>query len=388
VSREKISESGEYNLGGDRYKIVDIYKHGEYPVVEINDVAEIRKGSAITKADIGQNGVVPVIAGGQQPAYYHNKSNRDPDVITISASGAYAGFVNYWTTQIFASDCSTVQSKNNAIALNRYLYEILKFLQEDIYKFQTGGGQPHIYPKDIAKIRIPLPPIEIQREIVAEIDNYQKIIDAAQTIIKIYKPAIKINHEWPLIRLGDKDIFDIQSGGTPDSKEPNYWGGNIKWATLADLPATDFVTEIEDTIRKITDEGLSKSSARLLPVGSVLISSRATIGRVAIAKTPVSTNQGFKNIIIKDNSKAVTEYVAYQATTLKEAMQNLASGGTFSEISKTSLETLKIPLPPIEIQKAIVTRLKSEQQLINANKNLIEIYQQKIKSKITEIWGK
>src|SRR5690606_17438522 len=124
----------------------------------------------------------------------------------------------------------------------------------------------------------------------------------------------------------------------------------------------------------------TKSSAKLLPVGTVLVSSRATLGRVGIAKSEVSTNQGFKNIVIKNKNLAISEYIAAIATTLKPKIESLASGGTFNEISKTSFETLEIPLPPIEIQREIVAELEAEQQLINANKKLIEIYQQKIKS--------
>lgn len=387
VSRSEIAESGDYNLSGDRYRVSEIQLNHDYPVVELVEVAEVRKGSAITKAQINPDGPIPVVAGGQKPAYSHDISNREPDVITISASGAYAGFVNFWTQPIFASDCSTVQSKDTTIVLNRYIYEILKYLQDDIYKLQTGGGQPHVYPKDIAKIKIPLPPIEIQREIVAELDGYQTIIDAAQTIVQTYKPTIKINPEWKVVELGDKSIFDIQSGGTPSSKEASYWDGDINWATLVDLPAEDFVTEVSETKRKITAEGLKKSSAKLLPEGTVLVSSRATLGRVGIARGSVSTNQGFKNIVIVDSSSVLSEYLAAIATTLKPKIESMASGGTFNEISKTSFETLKIPLPPIETQRKIVAELEAEQQLINANKKLIEIYQQKIKSKIAEVWG-
>ena len=387
VSRQEIIDSGDYNLSGDRYKISSLLEHQEYPIVELQEIADVRKGSAITKVQTDPNGPIPVVAGGQQPAYYHNISNRDPDVITISASGAYAGFVNYWTMPIFASDCSTVQSKDKSIASTRYLYENLRYLQDEIYRLQTGGGQPHVYPKDIQKIKIPLPPLEIQREIVAELDGYQTIIDSAQKIISTYKPTIKINPEWEMVKLGDKNVFDIQSGGTPSSKEPSFWGGDINWVTLVDLPADDFITDIVETKRKITHEGERNSSAKILPAGTVIVSTRATIGRVGIARAELATNQGFKNIVITNSTKAIPEFVALSATNLKQKMEALASGGTFAEISKTSFETLEIPLPPLEIQREIVAELESEQKLITANKKLIEIMQSKIKSKLAEVWG-
>ncbi len=197
IQREIVAELDGYQKIIDAAQtIVQTYKptikiNPEWDMRLIGEIAEVRKGSAVTKAQINPGGSVPVVAGGQKPAYYHNVSNREPDVITISASGAYAGFVNYWTEPIFASDCSTIQAIDDKRALNRYIFESLKSLQGDIYKLQMGGGQPHVYPKDIVKISIPLPPIEIQREIVAELEAEQKLIDANKKLIEIYQQKIK-----------------------------------------------------------------------------------------------------------------------------------------------------------------------------------------------------
>ena len=106
------------------------------------------------------------------------------------------------------------------------------------------------------------------------------------------------------VLLGNEDIFKIESGGTPSSTEEMYWNGGIPWATLADLPASDYITKITSTVRTITDQGLKNSSAKMLPVNTILVSSRATIGRIALAKISLATNQGFKNIIIQDAQKA------------------------------------------------------------------------------------
>lgn len=182
-------------------------------MVELGEVAEVLKGSAITKKDT-IDGSIPVIAGGQDPAYYHNESNRTGEIITVSASGAYAGFVNYFSVPIFASDCSTIQAKNKNLVSNKYLYSVLKGKQEDIYKFQQGGGQPHVYPKDLKSIQIPLPPIEIQKQIVAELDGYADIISGAKQIAKNWKPKIDIDQEWEKVKLGEILSF-IGSGATP-----------------------------------------------------------------------------------------------------------------------------------------------------------------------------
>ncbi len=190
-----------------------------------------------------------------------------------------------------------------------------------------------------------------------------------------YKESLaRLHDEWPMVELGDEEFFNIASGGTPDSQNAEYWNGNICWATLVDLPAEDLITEITDTKRTITVPGLRNSSAKLLPKNSILVSSRATIGRIAVNKVELATNQGFKNIVIKDFGSIDPYYVAYMMTKLVEQMESLASGGTFKEISKTNFSTLKLPLPPLEVQQEIVAELDSYQKIIDGAKQVVENY--------------
>jgi type I restriction enzyme M protein len=195
------------------------------------------------------------------------------------------------------------------------------------------------------------------------------------------------NQKYPLVSLGDEKYFHIESGGTPSSKEKIYWDGDIDWATLVDLPANNRITYLLNTKRKISSKGLANSSAKLLPIDSILISSRATIGRIAINKIPVATNQGFKNIIVKDKTLVDPEYLANVLSQLKDELTKLATGGTFIEFSKSSLTKIKIPLPPIEIQLKIISELNGYQDIIDQNKETIILFEQKIKSKINEIYG-
>jgi type I restriction enzyme M protein len=176
------------------------------------------------------------------------------------------------------------------------------------------------------------------------------------------------------VALGDEAIFKIESGGTPSSTVETYWHGDVAWATLADLPAIDHITKITSTVRTITSLGLANSSAKMLPVNTVLVSSRATIGRVALAKIPMATNQGFKNIIIRDAQKALPEFVAYMMKRLTPEMERMASGGTFKEISKSAIATLKIPLPPLEVQHQIVAEIEGYQKIIDGARQVLDNY--------------
>lgn len=186
--------------------------------------------------------------------------------------------------------------------------------------------------------------------------------------------------KYKMVSLGDKSLFRVESGGTPSSNIPEYWDGNIRWATLVDLPAANLITELKDTERTISPLGLEKSSAKLLPSGTVLVSTRATIGRVAIAECETATNQGFKNIIVIDDTKVSNRFVAYMMTALADRMVSLASGGTFKEISKSNFLTLSIPLPPLEKQEQIVAELDSHQKIIDGARQVVENYKPTIQN--------
>ena len=189
------------------------------------------------------------------------------------------------------------------------------------------------------------------------------------------------------VKLNNEKYFELTSGGTPKSKIQEYWNGQINWITLADLPSNEFITEIKNSKRKITELGLAKSSAKIIPKNSVVVSTRATIGRVGVNKVELSTNQGFKNIIIKDKKEVSYKYVAYLMKSLEKNMNDLATGATFKELSKTVFGNLEIPLPSIEIQNNIVKELDNNQKIIDENKKNIKKFEEKIKDKISNVWS-
>ena len=141
---------------------------GIYKNYKLKEVALLSKGQSITSDEIVK-GDYPVIAGGQTSPYYHNTFNYKGDVITVSASGAYSGYVWYHAYPIFASDCIVIQAKNEINSI--FLAEVLKIKQQEIYNLQHGAGQPHVYIKDLEKLFVPLPPIKTQKQIADYIQN-------------------------------------------------------------------------------------------------------------------------------------------------------------------------------------------------------------------------
>ena len=135
---------------------------GEWEVKRLGDVVKISKGQLITEKK-ASSGDIPVIAGGKKPAYFHNKPNRTGKTITVSASGASAGYVAFFDEPIFASDCSTI-SEGNDYSIE-FIYSQLLLQQDIIYKAQTGGAQPHIHAVDLMPIEIGVPTFSEQQAI-------------------------------------------------------------------------------------------------------------------------------------------------------------------------------------------------------------------------------
>ncbi len=171
----------------------------------------------------------------------------------------------------------------------------------------------------------------------------------------------QIPSTWKWKRLGE--VAAILGGGTPRTDRPEHFGGDIPWITPADLSQYDQKT-IAHGARSITKEGLENSGARLLPQGTVLFSSRAPIGHVAIAANPVATNQGFKSFAL--NEELLPDYVYYYLRRARDLAVSLASGRRFLEISGKKAGQIPIPVPPLEEQRRIVAEIERQLERLDA----------------------
>ncbi len=158
---------------------------------------------------------------------------------------------------------------------------------------------------------------------------------------------------WRWVKLGE--IGEIIGGGTPNTSNPEYWvHGRIAWITPADM-GTLKSKYISHGARYITEKGLASSSARLMPKGSIVFSSRAPIGYIAIAGNDLCTNQGCKSVRLYDGN--LSEYVYFVLLAMRDDIKKIGSGTTFKEISGKTFGSVIIPLPPLDEQKRIVERL-------------------------------
>ncbi|GAA8470270.1 restriction endonuclease subunit S [Helicobacter pylori] len=176
--------------------------------------------------------------------------------------------------------------------------------------------------------------------------------------------ALMLPLNWQRVRLGD--IAEIIGGGTPSTQITSFWNGSINWFTPTEIGITKYVYKSQ---RTITPLGLKNSSAKLLPIGTILLTSRASIGDCAILKVVATTNQGFQSLIPLE--KINNEFLYYLILTLKNKLLKLASGSTFLEVSPNKIKNLLIPLPPLNEQIAIANILSDVDRYLYSLRALI-----------------
>ncbi|WP_424986389.1 restriction endonuclease subunit S [Microbulbifer sp. S227A] len=187
---------------------------------------------------------------------------------------------------------------------------------------------------------------------------------------------------WQQVQLGE--VADIISGATPKSTVPDFWGGEIAWATPTDLSNLK-AKHIASTERRITDAGLKSCAARLLPPNSVLFSSRAPIGLVAINQTPMATNQGFKSFVPSEDLNS--DYLYWWLVANKQQIQDLGNGATFKEVSKAIVSNVKIPLPPVGEQRRIAKILDKADAIRRKRQQALALADDFLKSVFLEMFG-
>lgn len=183
-----------------------------------------------------------------------------------------------------------------------------------------------------------------------------------------------------MARLGD--ICTVVSGSTPKSVVPEYWDGDVKWITPAELDDDSYI--ISDSVRHITTLGVTKTGLKPFPAGTVILSSRAPIGKTAIAGCEMYCNQGFKNLVCSNNIDS--KYLYFFLSSKRDYLNSLGRGATFKEISKTIVENIEIPLPEMAEQKAITTRFENLMKLIQLRKTELEKLDQLVKSRFIELF--
>jgi restriction endonuclease S subunit len=268
-----------------------------------------------------------------------------------------------------------------------FLYHVLNRETEAI-KSEGGRGiaMIHITKGGIEEREIPLPPLPIQQEIVAEIEGYQKIIDGAKAVLENYKPKIDIDPMWEMVELGS--ITEITSSKRIFQEE--YVSEGIPFYRTKEIVELSKGEEISLELFISRDRyNEIKERFDVPKKGEILLSAVGTLGISWVINDDREFYFKDGNLVwIKDIKNALPEYIkmALDHTFILE-LSKMSFGAAYKALTIIKLKEMKIPFPTIEIQHLIISQIQKEQALVNANKQLIEIFEQKIKDRIAKVWG-
>ena len=398
AKKTAISEQ-DYILVGDRYEAVHT-PTGRWESVELADVClDIRNGTNVDQKDVGRYLVtrIQTISYGTVNLEKTKRTDDEPQEVFFMQEGdILLSHINSYDhlakSAIFPKTQEKVVHGINLVKIRpnrdriypKYLAACLKsdiFINKARSFAQRAVNQASIKITDLRGIHIPLPPLTAQEEIVAEIEGYQKIIDGARQVVENYKPTIKIDPAWRSVPLGK--ICVTSSGGTPKSTNREYYeNGTINWLKSGEV-ANGYIFTTE---QKITEKALRESSAKVFPPETVVVAMYgATAGQVGILKIASSTNQAVCGIL--PNEAFEPDFLYIYLLSKHDYFVSQSTGGAQPNISQMVIRKTLVPIVPIDEQKSIVQQIHSEMSIVNQNKRLIEIFQQKIKDKIAEVWG-
>ena len=378
IEKSKVAEGGEYNLSGERYRTGPI-RISNYEMVPFEKVCTLEYGASLPKKKRVE-GPYPVM-GSNGVSGYHNEYLIEGPAIIVGRKGS-AGEVVYVESNCFPIDTTfyvkLVDPRTTDIL---YLYHLLKTL--DLPNLRGGAGIPGINRKDVyKKYKLPLPPLEVQREIVSEIEGYQRVIDGARAVMENYRPHIAIDPEWPMVKVGL--LAEIVRGSSPRPKgDPDYYGGPIPRLMVADITRDGMYTTPQ--IDSLTYEGAKKS--RPMKKGDVIITVSGNPGLPTILAKDACIHDGFVGLRHLKSDLALPAYLYFNLLAQHEIHGSQSVGAVFKNLTTHQIRAFEIPLPPLETQKVIVAELEAEQALVDANRELIERFEKKIQDTVGRVWG-
>ena len=324
----------------------------------LRDISQMQRGTSLTKKQANE-GTVPVISGGKEPAFYCDTENREGETITVAGSGAGAGYVQYWNKPIFVGDAFSIKGKHDVST--KYLYYCLTNMQEAIYSTQKGGGVPHVHISDIDNFEIPVPPVDVQSKIVEILDCFSSLEAELEAELEKRKRQY-VYYRDMLLNFSDRkdvdwltvnDVFEMRNGYTPSKSNRQFWeGGTIPWFRMDDIRANGRI--LSDSILHITDKGVKGKG--LFEANTFILATSATIGEHALLTTDSLANQRFTNLKIKETliQKLDLKFVFYYFFVIDDFCKHHSNKSGFESVDMDALRKMPYPIPALEEQRRIV----------------------------------
>jgi len=338
---------------------------------ELGEIADIVRGQRVTKAELQNDGKYPVVSGGIKPLGFLNKFNREANTITVAQYGT-AGYINFIEEKFWANDvCYCIFPKKEIS--NKFLLYCLMKNQEFIYSLRTNAIPAHLPQKLLSEIKLPVPPMEVQREIVRILDSFTSVTEELMAKLTAELIARKKQYEFYRDFLLSFDELNKNGGGCELKmlgdigevrmckrilKEQTSSNGEIPFYKIG-----TFGKEADAYISKeLFDEYRSKYSYP--KIGEVLISASGTIGRAVIFNGNDAYFQDSNIVWIEnDEGQVLNRYLFYF---YQIADWNIAEGGTIKRLYNDNLKKIKIPIPSLQTQQKVVDILDKFDTLVNS----------------------
>lgn len=374
-----------------------------WPTKKLGEVCQIRTG----KKDVDEGnsqGKYPFFSCSREQNFSDSYS-FDTEAILIAGNG------DVGNTQIYKGKFEAYQ---RTYVLDKFegdikyiYYYLISNLKKILVRSKSGSTMPYIRKGDLENFELLIPENKTtQQKIVHILDSVQEAVGVQEKIIektrelkkslmkkfftegargeKLKENEIgKMPKSWEVVKLGDPEFFEIKLGGTPKTAMSDYWNGEIPWITPNDLNSLTSSC-IANTERSITESGL-KTGSTLLPESSIILSTRAPIGYVAVLEKSMAFNQGCKGIVIKNDKKVSNLFLYYFLNTQKRKLNELGSGSTFSELATNDLKNFLIPLPPLPEQREIAEILQTIDQKIEIEQKKKGLYEELFRTMLNNI---
>ena len=406
VPKEKIAANGDWNLSGERYREGEDRQH-RFPLVRIGDVCVVNpsKGKVTTLGPEARVSFVPMADIHEHRITFQPTDEKalsevgssytyfeDGDVLLAKVTPCFengkAGIARGLVNGIGFGSSEFYVLRPSPQVLPEWIYFCVMhplFREAAIAQMTGTGGLQRVPRSLVENFQIPLPPLEVQREIVAEIEGYQKVIQGARAVLENYRPHIPIQPDWPMVEL--KDVAEIQSGfGFPLDFQGKS-GEEIPFLKVSDMNLAGNERRIVTWNHSVSREALLALKAKAFPSGTIIF---PKIG-AAIAtnkKRILSRESTYDNNvmgIIPDPNRLHPDFLHNYL--LAFDLSNWASESQPPSMRKTTVETHKLPLPPLSTQRAIVAEIDAEQALVGANRDLITRFEKKIQATLDRVWG-
>ncbi len=407
VAKEKIAANGDYNLSGERYREGGA-KTNIFPLVRIADVCTVNPRKS-QLAQLKQNtrvSFVPMAHLNEHRITF--KPSDEKELSEVSASYTYfedndvllakvtpcfengkAGIARGLLNGIgFGSSEFYVLRSNDQVLPEWIYFCVMHSIFRDAAVAQmTGTGGLQRVPRDyVENFQVPLPPLEVQKEIVAEIEGYQKVIDGARAVLDNYRPHIPIHPDWPMVELGEA-LMSVGSGVTPRGGKETYVQEGILFIRsqnvlfgMCDFSDAAYITPE-------THEEMNRSRVRRDDV--FLNITGASIGRSAVMELDIEANVNQHVAILRTKPDLLPLFLStfLNSDTGQRQIDGFQAGASREALNYSQIRQMKIPLPPLATQQDIVAEIEAEQALVAANRELIIRFEQKIQGILARIWG-